>query len=54
MSNLLKRLINEESGQGMVEYALIIALIAIVVMAALGPLGTTIKEKFEDVTSELS
>ena len=36
LSNWLK---NEESGQGMVEYGLIIALIAVVVIAALVILG---------------
>jgi pilus assembly protein Flp/PilA len=38
-SNWLK---NEESGQGMVEYGLIIALITIVIMAALVVLGPAI------------
>jgi len=38
-SNWLK---NEESGQGMVEYGLIVALITIVVMAALVVLGPAI------------
>ena len=32
---MLKRFFKDESGQGMVEYALIIALIAIVVIVAL-------------------
>ncbi|NLL45773.1 MAG: Flp family type IVb pilin [Clostridiales bacterium] len=38
-SNWLK---NEESGQGMVEYGLIVALIAIVIVAALVVLGPEI------------
>lgn len=37
---------NEESGQGMVEYGLIIALIAIVVMAAMVVLGPEIARMF--------
>ena len=49
-----KSLIKEEKGQGMVEYALIIALIAIVVMAALSPLGEKIKAVFEKITNKLS
>lgn len=42
-SNWLKK---EESGQGMVEYGLIIALIAIVVMAAMVVLGPEIARMF--------
>ena len=33
---MLKKFFKDESGQGMVEYALIIALIAVVVIVALG------------------
>lgn len=40
---------NEESGQGMVEYGLIIALIAVVVVAALVVLGPKIAGIFEDI-----
>lgn len=39
MLNLLRRLWKEEEGQGMVEYGLIIALVAIVVVAGLTILG---------------
>ena len=46
--DLMKRLMVEEEGQGLVEYALIIALISIVAIVAMGPLGTIIKEKFTD------
>lgn len=35
MSKLLRRLVSEEEGQGLVEYALIIGLVAIVLIAAL-------------------
>lgn len=50
----MKRLVREEEGQGMVEYALIIALIAVVVMTAIGPVGNAIKAKFESISSKLS
>ena len=53
MNEMMNWIANEEEGQGMVEYALIIALIAIVVMAALGPLGTAIKTKFNAIVTEL-
>jgi len=43
----------DESGQGMVEYGLIIGLIAIIVIAVFVALGGPLKDMFEDaVTSE--
>lgn len=50
---ILKRLVREEEGQGMVEYALIIALVAIAAMAALTPIGTQIKAKFNEIITAL-
>ena len=50
---VLKRLFYEEDGQGMVEYGLIIALIAVAVIVALGTLGGGIKGIFEDVNAKL-
>lgn len=38
-----------DRGQDLIEYALLVALIVIVVMAAVQPLGTTIKTVFWDV-----
>jgi len=43
-----------QSGVTMIEYALIAALIAIVVMAALGPLGTTIAGKFTEIATSVT
>jgi pilus assembly protein Flp/PilA len=43
----------KEKGQGMVEYALIIVLIAIVVIAILGLLGTQISTVFSQIVSGL-
>ena len=51
---LLKRLFREEEGASMVEYALLVALIAVVVLAALGPLGTAIRALFQRVTGNIS
>ena len=42
-----------EEAQGLVEYALIIVLIAIVVIVALTALGGTIGEVFTNITGEL-
>ena len=44
----------KEKGQGMVEYALIIVLIAIVVIVVLGLLGTQISTVFSRITSTLT
>ncbi len=41
---------NEESGQGMVEYGLIIGLMAVVIIAALAILGPKITEMFRGLT----
>ena len=49
----LRALKSEEKGQGMVEYALIIAFIAIVVIAALVLLGPAIARLFTNITGEL-
>jgi pilus assembly protein Flp/PilA len=43
----------KEKGQGLVEYALILVLIAIVVIAALTLLGPQIGNIFSDITSQL-
>ena len=43
----------DEEGQGMVEYGLIIALIAIVVIAALVLLGPKIRDIFNRVNTEV-
>jgi pilus assembly protein Flp/PilA len=42
-----------EKGQGMVEYALIIVLIAVVVIVALTVLGTRISQVFSQISSAL-
>ena len=42
-----------EEGQGMVEYGLILALVAVVVIAALTALGGGINGIFGEVTDEL-
>ncbi len=50
----LRALKSKEDGQGMVEYALIIAFIAIVVIVALAFLGPVIREMFFDIGNELT
>jgi pilus assembly protein Flp/PilA len=43
----------KEKGQGLVEYALILALIAIVVIAVLAILGTNVRAKFNTIANSL-
>lgn len=50
---MLKRFFYEEDGQGMVEYGLLVALIAVVVMGALIVLGPKIAQKFTDISDAL-
>lgn len=46
-------LFNEESGQGMVEYGLIIALVSIIAIVALGNIGNGVKKNFETAAAKL-
>ena len=52
--NMMMRLFKEEEGQGMAEYALILALIAVIVIVTLGPRGETIRDKFTEITDGLN
>ncbi|MGI8551414.1 MAG: Flp family type IVb pilin [Dehalococcoidia bacterium] len=54
LQNLQSRLMDEsESGQGLAEYGLILALIAVVAIAALTGLGTALVTKLQQVTNAL-
>ena len=53
MLDLIKRLVKEEEGQGMVEYGLIIALVSVVVIALLTAMGGGLKAKFQEIVSAL-
>ena len=50
---MLDRLFGRDRGQGLVEYALIIALVAIVVIAALILLGPQIASIFKNINNNL-
>ncbi len=47
------RIATEEDGASMVEYALLVALIAIVVIVAITFLGTQIRDTYSEVGSSL-
>lgn len=50
---MLKKFWNDESGQGMVEYVLIIALVAVAAVVAFTTLGTKIGDKLTEVTGDI-
>jgi pilus assembly protein Flp/PilA len=47
--NLIKRLLKEEDGQGMIEYALIAALISIIAIVAILAVGPDVKDLWDKV-----
>lgn len=49
----MKQLLKKEEGQGLVEYGLIIALVALVVVAALTLIGGNLTNKFNEIASSL-
>lgn len=53
MKKLLNWFKNEESGQGMVEYGLIIAAVALVVFVVLKAFGNTIGNFFTNLGNQL-
>ena len=50
---MIKRFFNDESGATMVEYAILVALIAIAVIVTVGLLGTALDEKFDEVLTAI-
>ena len=53
MYSYLMGLVKEEEGQGMVEYALIIGLVVIIVIAVLALLGPAIANQFQQIVDAL-
>jgi pilus assembly protein Flp/PilA len=51
--NLVVGMGRKEEGASMVEYGLLVALIAVVVAAALGPLGTAVAAMFNGITGQI-
>ncbi|MGI5900053.1 MAG: Flp family type IVb pilin [Christensenellales bacterium] len=54
MKNMVMKLIREEDGQGMVEYGLIIAVIAVMVVGVVWLLGPKISELFDSIEFDAS
>lgn len=52
MTQFIKNFMNEEEGQGMAEYALVLGVIAVGVIATLILFGEEIINKFKEVIAE--
>jgi pilus assembly protein Flp/PilA len=53
MTNLFARFANDESGATAIEYGLIAALIAVVIIGAVTTLGTTLSAKFTTISTAI-
>jgi pilus assembly protein Flp/PilA len=53
MGRRLSQLWQDQSGQGMTEYGLLTALIAIAALVAVRTLGENLKQKFEEMSASL-
>ncbi len=54
MFSVLRELWQDQSGQSMAEYGLLTALIAVVGLAAVRSLGTSVSEKFQEMATNIS
>jgi pilus assembly protein Flp/PilA len=54
MSKFVTRFLKDESGATAIEYGLIAALIAAVLVGVLGTLGTTLNTKFQLIQDKIS
>ncbi|MGH9682731.1 MAG: Flp family type IVb pilin [Candidatus Acidiferrales bacterium] len=54
MKNLMTRLWKEEEGQDLVEYALLVALVALAAIVGMGTLATQINDAFSKVGGDLN
>ena len=53
MSKFIARFLKDESGATAIEYGLIVALIAVVIVAVMGSIGTNLNTKFTAINDEL-
>jgi len=53
MSKFVTRFLKDESGATAIEYGLIAALIAVVLVTAIGAVGDSLKATFETIQAEL-
>jgi pilus assembly protein Flp/PilA len=53
MTNLISRFIRDESGATAIEYGLIAALIAVVIITGLTSVGTNLNAKFSSIATNI-
>ncbi len=53
MKEMLRRLVREEEGQDLVEYALLVALIAIVCVLGVTAFGSNLAAFYESITGQI-
>jgi Flp pilus assembly pilin Flp len=53
MSNLVRQFVREDQGQDLVEYAMLLALIALVVAAGVTTFGTTLRNWYGTLTTSI-
>ncbi len=54
MSKFVTQFLKDESGATAIEYGLIVALIAVVIVGAITTIGTGMNEKFEEVSEKVN
>ena len=54
MTMALRRLLRDETGAAMVEYALLVALIALVAIVGVSAMGTSINGQFAKISCKIS
>jgi pilus assembly protein Flp/PilA len=54
MSHLIKRFLKDESGATAIEYGLIVALIAVVIISAVTAVGTNLSTKFNSAATSIA
>ncbi len=54
MSNFIKRFVSDESGATAIEYGLIVALIAVVIITAVTTVGANLSTKFSSAATSIA
>jgi len=54
MANLMNRFVRDEQGQDLVEYAMLLAFIALIAIVGVKKLGTTVDAFFSNVATALT
>jgi len=54
MKNLMKRFVRDDQGQDLIEYAILIGLITVGVVAIVATIGTWVNGQFSQLNSDLA